>query len=356
MRSVQDTIRARVPLRLGLAGGGTDLSPYCDEFGGAVLNTTIDRYAYAFIEPSCDGRVHFIAPDLEVEECFAPELEALDGGKLSLHAGVAKRMVRAFGEGVMRPMRVTSYVDAPPGSGLGSSSALVVALVEAFTALLAAPLGPYDVAHVAFEVERLDLGLAGGKQDQYAATFGGTNFIEFHAGDRVIVNPLRVASSVLNELETSMVVCFTGVSRRSEAIIVEQQRGMTEPAAGRRAQDGHGSDVIDSLHQLKRDAVEMKEALLRGQITRMADILNRSWQAKKRTASGISSDRIEGLYDLAFAHGAIGGKVSGAGGGGFMMFIVPPDRRIGVVRALNSAGGTASGVHLTDQGAESWTA
>ncbi len=356
MRSVQDTIRARVPLRLGLAGGGTDLSPYCDEFGGAVLNTTIDRYAYAFIEPSCDGRVHFIAPDLEVEECFAPEMEALDGGKLSLHAGVAKRMVRAFGGGVMRPMRVTSYVDAPPGSGLGSSSALVVALVEAFTALLAAPLGPYDVAHVAFEVERLDLGLAGGKQDQYAATFGGTNFIEFHAGDRVIVNPLRVASSVLNELETSMVVCFTGVSRRSEAIIVEQQRGMTEPAGGRRAQDGHGSDVMDSLHQLKRDAVEMKEALLRGQITRMADILNRSWQAKKRTASGISSERIEGLYDLAFAHGAIGGKVSGAGGGGFMMFIVPPDRRIGVVRALNGAGGTASGVHLTDQGAESWTA
>lgn len=315
-----------------------------------MLNTTIDRYAYAFIEPSDDGQVHFVAPDLEVEEVFPPDLEAMTGGRLGLHAGVARRMLGQFGNGPVPPVRVTSYVDAPPGSGLGSSSALVVALVEAFTALLAAPLGPYDVAHIAFEIERIDLGLAGGKQDQYAATFGGTNFIEFHAGDRVIVNPLRVAPAVLNELETSMVVCFTGVSRRSEAIIVEQQRGMSENMG-----DPHAGDVIDSLHQLKHDAVAMKEALLRGQIPRMADILNRSWAAKKRTASGISTGRIEALYDLAFAHGAIGGKVSGAGGGGFMMFIVPPHRRIGVVRALNAAGGTASGVHLTGQGAESWT-
>ena len=350
LRSRQPTIRARVPLRLGLAGGGTDLSPYCDQFGGAVLNTTIDRYAYAFIEPSDNGRVQFVAPDLAIEEDFPLDLDALSQGRLGLHAGVARRMLTEFGDAKIRPMRITSYVDAPPGSGLGSSSALVVALVEAFTALLAAPLGPYDVAHVAWEIERIDLGLAGGKQDQYAATFGGTNFIEFHSGDRVIVNPLRVASPVLNELETSMVVCFTGVSRRSEAIIIEQQHGMTNgpddvPAGG----------VIESLHQLKRDAVEMKEALLRGQIPRMADILNRSWAAKKRTASGISTGRIEALYELAFANGAIGGKVSGAGGGGFMMFIVPPERRIAVVRALNRAGGTASGVHLTGEGAESWT-
>jgi D-glycero-alpha-D-manno-heptose-7-phosphate kinase len=206
------------------------------------------------------------------------------------------------------------------------------------------------VARIAWEIERIDLGLAGGKQDQYAATFGGTNFIEFEAGDRVIVNPLRVAPGVLNELETSMVICFTGVSRRSEAIIVEQQRGMTDGAGA--TSEGN---VMDSLHQLKRDAVEMKQALLRGQILRMADILNRSWAAKKRTASGVSTGRIEALYETAFAHGAVGGKVSGAGGGGFMMFIVPPDRRIGVVRALNAAGGTASGVHLTAQGAESWT-
>jgi len=339
-------VRARVPLRLGLAGGGTDLSPYCDQHGGAVLNTTIDRYACAFIEPSDDGRVHFVAPDLDTAESFPADIDALSDARLVLHAGVARRMIRDFGGGVLPPIRVTSYVDAPAGSGLGSSSALVVALVEAFTAMLAAPLGPYDVAHLAFEIERIDLGLAGGKQDQYAATFGGTNFIEFHAGDRVIVNPLRVSTAVLNELETSMVVCFTGVSRRSEAIIVEQQRGMSGPAG----------DAMESLHQLKHDAVEMKQALLRGEIPRMATILNRSWEAKKRTAAGISTGRIEQLYDLAFAHGAIGGKVSGAGGGGFMMFIVPPERHIQVVRALNAADATASGVGFTTRGAESWVA
>ena len=191
-QDIGNIVRARVPLRLGLAGGGTDLSPYCDQFGGAVLNLTIDRYAYAIIEPSCDKLVHFIAPDLNVTETWKPELAAIQSSNLPLHAGVMMRMVRDFGDRVVPAIRVTSFVDAPPGSGLGSSSALVVALVEAFRALFAAPLGPYDVAHLAFEIERINLGLAGGRQDQYAATFGGVNFIEFHANDRVIVNPLRV--------------------------------------------------------------------------------------------------------------------------------------------------------------------
>ena len=336
-------VRARVPLRLGLAGGGTDLSPYCDEYGGAVLNVTIDRYAYAFIEPSEDGQVHFIAPDMEMEECFAPDLEAIARAKLQLHAGVLARMARQFAGGRVAPMRITSFVDAPAGSGLGSSSALVVALVEAFRAYLGLPLGRYDVAHTAFEIERLELALAGGKQDQYAATFGGANFIEFLAENRVIVNPLRVPTGLLNELETSTVICFTGVSRRSEKIIEDQTRRMSGP--DRR---------VDDMHQLKADAMEMKEALLRGEIDRMAVVLNRSWEAKKRTASGISTALIETLYEAGRAAGATGGKVSGAGGGGFMMFLVPPPRRMQLIRALNEAGGTAGGVHFTAEGAESW--
>ena len=344
MRATLPTVRARVPLRLGLAGGGTDLSPYCDQFGGAVLNTTVDRYAYAFIEPSGDGKLHFNAPDLEQEESFPLDLDALADAKLILHAGVTRRMIGQFAGGVVPAMRITSFVDAPPGSGLGSSSALVVALVEAFRSLLAVPLGRYDVAHVAFEIERLELKLAGGKQDQYAGTFGGVNFLEFLAQDRVIVNPLRVSPAVLNELQASMVVCFTGVSRRSEAIIEDQQRRMQLP----------GDEALESLHQLKADAVEMKEALLRGQIPRMAEILNRSWLAKQKTAAGISTGRIADLFDTARAHGAIGGKVSGAGGGGFMMFIVPPARRVAVVRALTAEGGHASNVHLVTEGAESW--
>lgn len=338
------TIRARVPLRLGLAGGGTDLSPYCDRFGGAVLNLTIDRYAYAFIAPSPDGKMHFVAPDIGVEESFPPDIDGFGAAHLVLHAGVARRMARQYAEGRIVPMVVTSYVEAPAGSGLGSSSALVVALVEAFRELYAAPLGPYDVAHLAFEIERIDLALAGGKQDQYAATFGGINFMEFQADDRVIVNPLRVPTAVQNELESSMVICFTGVSRRSEEIIVEQQRRMAVPT----------DDALESLHQLKREALEMKDALLRGQIARMAEILNRSWVAKQRTAAGISTGLIEQLHRVAFTHGAIGGKVSGAGGGGFMMFIVPPHRRIQVINALTEAGGTAEGVRFVTAGAESW--
>ena len=337
-------VRARVPLRLGLAGGGTDLSPYCDEHGGAVLNVTIDRYAYAFIEPSDDGQVQFIAPDMGTEERFPPNLDAIAAAKLQLHAGVLARMAREFCGGVVSPLRITSFVDAPAGSGLGSSSALVVALVEAFRTYLGLPLGQYDVAHTAFEIERLELGLAGGKQDQYAATFGGANFIEFLAEHRVIVNPLRVPVAQLNELETSTVICFTGVSRRSEKIIEDQTRRMTGPGKN-----------LDDLHQLKADAIEMKQALLRGEIAHMAQVLNRSWEAKKRTASGISTELIETLWEKGRAAGAMGGKVSGAGGGGFMMFLVPPPRRMQLIRALNDAGGAASGVHFTAEGAESWS-
>ena len=306
-----------------------------------MLNTTIDRYAYAFIEPSEDGRLHLDASDLGITDSLDAAQPARSS-KLALHAGVTAHMIRAYGDGLIPKMRLTSYVDAPPGSGLGSSSALVVALVKAFNRLLGARLGPYDIARTAWKIERHDLGLPGGRQDQYAATFGGTNLIEFRA-DRVIVNTLHVPASVLNEVEAALVVCFTGVSRLSEAIIAEQQSRMV-----------HDDTAIAGLHRLKGDAQAMKQALLAGDIPGMATILNRSWDAKKRTAGGISSDNIEALLHTGFAAGAIGGKVSGAGGGGFMMFIVPPERRIGVIKALNEAGGQATTVHLTTRGAESW--
>ncbi len=342
MNPILSAVRARVPLRLGLAGGGTDLSPYCDEFGGAVLNVTIDRYAYAIIEPSPDGLVHLSAPDIQVEESFAPDLEDIGTARLRLHVGVMRRMASYYG-GRVAPMRVTSFVDAPAGSGLGSSSALVVALVEAFRAYLGLPLGRYDVAHLAFEIERLDLKLAGGRQDQYAATFGGANFIEFFAENRVVVNPLQVPVTVMNELEVSTVICFTGVSRQSEKIIEDQLRRMTGP-----------NRVVDDLHRLKLDALEMKQALLRGDVARMAELMNQSWHAKKRTAEGISTAQIEALHGLGLAAGALGGKVSGAGGGGFMMFLVAPRQRTQLIQTLNAHGGAATGVHFTSEGAGSW--
>ncbi len=277
-------------------------------------------------------------------KAIAADADGLRTAKLAIHAGVYRRMLGQFAGGAMPPLQVTTYVDAPAGSGLGSSSALVVALVEAFRTWLALPLGLYDVAHLAFEIERIDLALAGGKQDQYAAAFGGANFIEFLANDRVIVNPLRVPRGFVNELETSLVTCFSGVSRQSGQIIEEQQRRM----------EAHGADAMAGLHQLKADAVEMKQALLRGEIRHMAEILDRSWTAKKRTARLVSSPHIEALHETALAHGALAGKVSGAGGGGFVMFIVPPQRRMALIHGLNEAGGVASGVHFTQEGVESW--
>ena len=339
-------IRSRAPLRLGLAGGGTDVAPYCDDFGGAVLNATVDRYAFAFIAPSPDGHVHFIASDLGTRERHAPELDAVGSADLILHGAVCRRMTRDYGLGQVPAVTVRTLVDAPPGSGLGSSSALVVALVEAYRNLLNVPLGPYELARIAYEIERIDLGLSGGKQDHYAAAFGGMNYIEFMADDRVIVNPLRIARDILNELETSLVLCFTGVSRRSEEIIDQQRAGMRQKTAR----------TLDNLHQLKADALEMKQALLRSDIPRMAAVLDHSWTAKKQTASGISTGKIDELHAVAIGAGALAGKVSGAGGGGFMMFMVPPEKRLDVLKSLRAAGGEAEGIKLTATGAESWRA
>ena len=337
-------IRSRAPLRLGLAGGGSDVSPYSEEYGGAVLNATIDRYAFAFIEDSEDDRVHFHALDLDQHDHLPVELEGMGAAHLKLHAAVHRRMIGEFGGGIPLALTVRTSVDAPPGSGLGSSSALVVAMVEAYRANLDLPLGPYEIARLAYEVERVDLGLAGGKQDQYAAAFGGINYIEFMANDRVIVNPLRVNRFAMNELEASLVTCFSGISRRSHEIITQQRMGMTDKA----------EKTLEGLHQLKVDAMGMKSALLHGDISQMATILERSWLAKKDTAIGVSSSTIDNLLSRALQAGALAGKVSGAGGGGFIMLLVPAEHRIHVINELCAMGAQAEGVHLTHCGAESW--
>jgi D-glycero-alpha-D-manno-heptose-7-phosphate kinase len=220
----------------------------------------------------------------------------------------------------------------------------VVALVEAFRTDLGLPLGPYDVARLAYEIERIDLGLSGGRQDQYAAAFGGPNFIEFFSDDRVVVNPLRIQRRVISELETSLVTCFSGRSRDSADIIDQQTARISS----------HTSRTIEAMHSLKADAHEMKRALLEGDIEEIAEILNRSWESKKATASAVSNARLENLFELARAKGAIGGKVSGAGGGGFMMLIVPPEDRLQLIEALNAAHAIAGPVKFVETGCEAW--
>ena len=336
-------IRARAPLRLGLAGGGTDLSPYCDEYGGAVLNVTIDRFANAFVKTG-DGALRFQALDLGIAESFQ-DRDALAGARLHLHRAVHERLLREAAIGNWIDLTVATSVESPPGSGLGSSSALVVALVEAYRAYFQLPLGPYDVARLAYEIERVDLKLQGGRQDQYAAAFGGVNFIEFLPNDRVVVNPLRVESHILNELENSLVICFSGVSRSSMDIINAQKKGLSEV----------NSETLHGMHILKKDAQKMKGAFLAGDFCEMATILNRSWDAKKRTASGIQTSLIGELQAAGIQAGARATKVSGAGGGGFIMFLVAPELRQNLIDVLNRKGGSASPVKFVEKGVESWT-
>lgn len=337
-------IRGRAPLRLGLAGGGTDVSPYCDEHGGRILNATIDKYAYAYVEESSRW-VEFSSPDRECDGRALPhEVESLLGD-FGLHVAVYRRMMKEFNNGELLPLRLSTQVDAPPGSGLGSSSTLVVAMVAAICDLLRVSLSQYEMARLAWEIERVDLGLAGGWQDQYAATFGGFNYMESRPGGRIIVNPLRVRREVSAELEASLLLYFGGVSRNSADVIAEQQAKVI-------VSDGR---ALDATHTLKLEAEVMKDRLLTGDIAGLAQSLRHGWEAKKQLASRITNAAIEHAHAVATAHGMIAGKVSGAGGGGFMMLIVDPERRLEVVRGLErECQGQVMTCHFTEHGAETW--
>jgi D-glycero-alpha-D-manno-heptose-7-phosphate kinase len=338
-------IRARAPLRLGLGGGGTDVSPYCDVYIGAVLNVTIDMYATTIIEPASDGRVTFKASDID-GYFDAPAEDAMEVcDPLILHRAVYRRIVSDFNHGRPLPCRITTFCDAPPGSGLGTSSTMVVSLVKAFVEWLNLPLGEYEIAHLAFEIERIDAGLEGGRQDQYAATFGGVNFMEFHPDDRVIVNPLRVKNWIMSELETSLVLFNSGVSRSSANIIAKQTANLAKV---------DDPTTLDAMHEIKADAIGMKECLLRGDLERFAGFMQKSWDAKKRLVCGISNARIDQVVDAGLSHGARAGKVSGAGGGGFITFLVDPQHRVDVIRALGREDGQVMACHTTRHGTEGW--
>lgn len=337
-------IKSKAPLRLGLAGGGTDVSPYSDEFGGAVLNTTISLFARAIIEPLDNGKIILESHDLNEYQELDSELELDINGKLPLLKGVYNRIVKDF---VKKPLsfKLTTIVDVPKGSGLGTSSTLTVVILGAFVEWLKLPLGDYDIAHLAYEIERNDLKLAGGKQDQYAATFGGFNFIEFNKNDNVIVNPLRVKSLYKNQLEWNMVLYYTGNSRNSADIIKDQEKEFKQEK----------SDAIQAAHSIKNISYKMKEAILRGEISKIGELLHQSWSDKKRMSNAISNPQLDELYNSALEAGASGGKISGAGGGGFMMFYCPGNSKHKVIEALNKFGGRAYNFVFEDDGLNTFT-
>ena len=342
---VTTTVRSRAPLRLGLAGGGTDVSPYSELYGGNVLNAAIDMYAYCTISIVNDGQLEFRAVDLDESWTSAAASELALEGPLILHKAIYNRVVRDYNDGKPLAVKVTTSADAPPGSGLGTSSTMVVAILRAYQELLKLPWGEYDLAQLAYDIERKDCGLAGGKQDQYAATFGGFNFMEFFADDRVIVNPLRIRVEIINEIECSMLLYFTGQSRESANIIKDQIHS---------AESGD-SKSLQAMHQVKQSAVEMKEALLKAEVKTMAGLLGESWQAKRDMAHSISNPLIDGIYERALDAGALSAKISGAGGGGFMMLFVEPTSKLDVVTALSELEGSFYRFHFTKVGAQGWT-
>jgi D-glycero-alpha-D-manno-heptose-7-phosphate kinase len=337
-------IRSKAPLRLGLAGGGTDVSPYSDKFGGAVLNATVSLYAYASIIPGKNNRITLRSVDKD-SEIFFPSSSALPvDGNLDLVKGVYNRIVKDF---ELKPLSfdITTFVDVPAGSGLGTSSTLVTAVLGAFTEWLKLPLGDYDLARLAYDIERIDLGMAGGKQDQYSATFGGINFMEFYDNGKVIVNPLRIKDQIINELSNNIILFYTKTSRISSEIIESQQRNVNE---------GFESS-IEAMHGIKKIAVRMKEAILKGEIDAMGELLDLSWDYKKKMAEGITNPQIDKLYEAAKKAGATGGKITGAGGGGFMFFYCPGNSRYSVINALEQFGGHARRYEFTRTGLETWT-
>jgi len=336
-------IRSKAPLRLGLAGGGSDVSPYSDIYGGLVLNATINLYTYCTIEERSDAKIVIQSWDADCRQTLdsAPILDI--DGHASLIKGVYNRIVKDF---VHSPLSFTisTYNDAPAGSGLGTSSAMVVCILKCFAEWLALPLGDYEIARLAYEIERQDLALSGGKQDQYAATFGGFNYMEFHSNDMVIVNPLKIKRWIIDELESSMVLYFTGRSRESANIINEQKKNT----------EGGNSAAIEAMHRIKQSAIDMKRAVLMGDMNSFASILGKAWEDKKKMAGAITNPVIQQAFDVATAAGAISGKVSGAGGGGFMMLMVEPTRKREVIEALSRLDGFVMPFQFTEGGAHGW--
>ncbi len=337
-------VRARAPLRLGLAGGGTDVSPYCDHFGGYVLNATIDRYAYAVIKTLDAPVLRFISTDRQqTVELPLAEQYPLDGN-LDLHKAVYNRIVREFNGGRPLAVELSTFCDAPVGSGLGSSSTLAVVMLRVFAEFLNLPLDDYTLANLAFQVERVDCRLQGGRQDQYAATFGGFNFMEFYADEKAVINSLRIKNWIICELEASLLLFYTGVSRESAKVIADQSANVRSGAG----------KTVEAMHALKREAARMKECLLRGDFGGIVESMREGWANKKATSSSVSSVHIEHIFEEALAAGASAGKISGAGGGGFMLFFVPPDRRMDVIRSLERFDGSVSNCHFTKTGTQGW--
>jgi D-glycero-alpha-D-manno-heptose-7-phosphate kinase len=330
-------IRAKAPLRVSFAGGGTDVPPFPEREGGLVLSATINRYAYGALRPREDEKIGVESVDFGMSVNFSEHEDLIFDGRLDL----AKAAIRKLGRG---GYDLFLHSSAPPGSGLGSSSAVMVTLIGLLKEFHQKPFTDYEVAQMAFQLEREDLGIKGGLQDQYAAAFGGFNYIEFE-GDRTIVNPLRIPADVVHELEHNMLLCYTGKTRASTQIIEDQTTRWK----------GGDERALEGLRAGKELAVDMKNALLQRRLNDFGALLGAAWEQKKKMSPRIANDFIDEAYETARKQGALGGKVTGAGGGGYMLFYCPFQRKHRVAESLIAMGGQVTEFEFTSEGLTTWS-
>ena len=339
---------AKAPLRMALAGGGTDLEPYWSKYGGVVLNATIDQYAYCKIEPCvCNHEKcwSFKSVDLGMEERHdfysTPFMqgEYVDSD-LQLLVNTYQYLTAKTDR---HPVKITTYVEAPPGSGLGSSSALVVALIAAIAEYHKIPLGEYDIAEYAVEIERKICDMPGGKQDQFAAAFGGFNFTEFLQDGRTIVNPLRLNYKTQNMMELSTVLYYVGKPRKDSRVIENTARGLVDDEV-----------VLNATHKIKEACIEYKRSLLTGDMKRISELMETYWRSKLETNPHVASPEILDAYEYALQNGATGAKISGAGGGGHMVLFTEFERRHELITALKEKEGRVVPFKFVKHGVDVW--
>jgi len=334
--------RSKVPLRISFSGGGTDVPPYPEEKGGAVLSTTIDKFAYGSLQPREDSQIHIHSLDLRIISKYSSVNDIAYNGEQDLAKAAIKFVQNAKGD-LSKGCDLYLYTDAKPGSGLGSSSALMVAAITVLCDWQNITLTDYEVAEAAYVLERKELGIPGGIQDQYSATFGGFNFIEFNKNG-VLVTPLRIKNYILNELHFHLLLCFTGKTSFHANIVKNQSASVVNKETA----------VMNALDIIKEMTYKMKEHLLRGETDEFGRMLHEAWVAKKNLNSAISDSFIDNLYNIGRVKGALGGKILGAGGGGYLLFYCPAEKKLEIANALQKEGGEISSFSFERDGFQTW--
>lgn len=327
--------RARAPVRVSFSGGGTDLTYFFMNTSGAVLSASIARYAHATLIPVESPEIKIFSQDIDRYEYYPSLRTLIESENKGLLSAIVSVIRPTYG------FELYVHSDFPVGSGLGGSSSVAVSVIAAFNELRVDKWSRYEISELAFHAERLCFGIRGGWQDQYASAFGGFNLIEFHDA-RNFVYPIRLEQHIKNELEESLILCDTGIEHHSGKIH-EQQRSESEKV-------DHSKQLAPMVELCK----QMQKHLIRGEINEFGYSLHDAWILKRKLSQAISNPLLDDIYAAAYDKGALGGKLLGAGGGGFFLFYVQPQNRIAVCTALKAKDCKLSGIRFEEEGVVSW--